>query len=349
MLNGEKRFLTFDTMKKPAIPGLLALLFVLVSACKQEPQLIQVNNTGYAQGSTFQIKYRVLDGVDYSEEIKGIFETIDASMSTYQASSLISLINKGDTLVTVDSLFQRVLQRSLEISEESAGQFDPTIGPMVELWGFGLSKQHEVDSARVDSVKDFIGYQNLRQRNAQVAIPRGYKLDFNAIAQGYTVDVITAFLERKGIEHYMVEVGGEVRARGTNTDGEVWKIGIDKPSEELDEADRFQVIIALKDAALATSGNYRKFWVDEETGLKYAHTINPATGFPARNRLLSVSVIAPNAMDADAYATLCMVKGVKKTIEFLDSKPGLEGYLIYSNEDGDWEVYQTRGFEKYIL
>ena len=336
-------------MKKSGILGLLALLLAISASCEQEPQLIQVTNTGYAQGSTFQIKYRVLDGKDYSEEIKGIFEAVDASMSTYQSSSLISMINKGDTLVTVDSLFQPVLKRSLEVSKESNGQFDPTIGPMVELWGFGLSKQHEVDSSRVDSIKAFIGYQNLRQEGRQVSIPKGFKLDFNAIAQGYTVDVIATFLEAKGIENYMVEVGGEVRARGTNTDGEVWKIGIDKPSEELDEADRFQVIIGLKDAALATSGNYRKFWVDEATGMKYAHTINPETGFPARNRLLSVSIIALNAMDADAYATLCMVKGVQKAIEFLNSKTGLEGYLIYTDEDGDWQVYQTKGFEKYVI
>ncbi|MGB0178326.1 MAG: FAD:protein FMN transferase, partial [Owenweeksia sp.] len=217
------------------LTGLLATLLMIVSACKPEPRLIQVTNTGYAQGSTFQVKYRVLDGTDYSKEIKGIFEAVDASMSTYQPNSLISMINKGDTLVTVDSLFRRVLERSLEISKESNGQFDATIGPMVELWGFGLSKKDEVDSARVDSVRAFIGYDNVEVDGTKVKVPRGFKLDFNAIAQGYTVDVIAAFLQGKGIEHYMVEVGGEVRAKGTNTDGEVWRIGIDKPTEELDE------------------------------------------------------------------------------------------------------------------
>ncbi len=342
-------------MKKFAAISLFALILWTVSSCKQEPRLILVTNTGYAQGSTFQIKYRVLEGKDYSEEIQGIFEAIDASMSTYQPHSLISMINKGDTLVEVDSLFQKVLQRALAVSKESGGQFDPTVGPLVELWGFGLSKRDQVDSARVDSVKAFIGYDKLeitgltQQASSKIKVPKGFKMDFNAIAQGYTVDVIVDFLERKGIENYMVEVGGEVRARGVNTDNEVWKIGIDKPSEEIDEENRFQVIIALKDAALATSGNYRKFWVDEATGLKYAHTINPFTGFPAKNRLLSVSIIAPHAMDADAYATLCMVKGLQQSIDFLNSKPELEGYLIYTNEDGEWEVYETPGFRRYSV
>ena len=180
-------------------------------------------------------------------------------------------------------------------------------------------------------------------------MPSGFTLDFNAIAQGFTVDLLAQFLEGKGVEHYMVEVGGEVKAKGQNVDGEIWRIGVDKPTEEIDENDRFQVIVNLENAALATSGNYRKFWVDEESGVKYSHTINPKTGFPARNRLLSASIISKSScMDADAYATACMVMGTQKAVQFIESKKDLEAYLIYSDEEGKWETHITPGFNDYI-
>lgn len=147
----------------------------------------------------------------------------------------------------------------------------------------------------------------------------------------------------------MIEVGGEVKAKGVNQTGEVWKIGVDKPSEEIDTEGRFQFIIELKDMGLATSGNYRKFWVDEETGARYSHTIDPKTGYPARNSLLSASIISNSTMDADAYATVCMVKGVEECKAFLDTKTELEGYLIWDDGSGNWQTYVTEGFETYIV
>lgn len=321
---------------------------MLFLACGHKSNEVEVENTGYAQGTTFQIKYLAESGTDYSSEIKGLFLQIDNSMNTYIPNSLISKINQGDVWVQVDTLFLSVLNRSVEVAKETDGEFDPTVGPLVELWGFGLSKKHLVTQAQVDSVKQLIGYPKIEREGRKIRIPKGSKLDFNAIAQGFTVDVIAEFLEEKGTKNYMVEVGGEVRARGKNKAGNTWKIGIDKPTETIDQTDRFQIIIALQDASLATSGNYRKFWVDENTGIKYAHTIDPKTGFPAKNKLLSASVITANTMDADVYATACMVKGLDECYSYLSGKENVDAYLVYTDEDGNWKTRYTEGFNKYI-
>lgn len=306
-------------------------------------------SVGYAQGTTYQIKYLAPAGTTFPTAFDSIFQVLDRSMSTWLENSLISRINREGGRQKVDSLFAEVLQRSMEIAEETEGKFDPTVGPLVRAWGFSKEELRNIDTTRIDSIRQLVGFQNLQYNDPLVIIPPGFEVDFNAIAQGFTVDVIVRFLENKGISRYMVEVGGEVRASGTNANEKVWRIGVDKPSEEINPEDRFEFILALKNRALATSGNYRKFWVDEETGMRYAHTIDPATGYPAKNRLLSVSVIAESCMDADAYATACMVMGPEEALEFLKSKKGVEAYLIVSGEEGRWETYQTPGFSQYVV
>ncbi len=309
-----------------------------------------VENSGYAQGSTYHIKYLTSEARNFGDEIDTLFKQIDASMSTYIPSSLISQVNKGDTTVQVDAYFLTVLKRSMEIAKETQGAFDPTVGPLVKLWGFGYDKiRTDVTETMIAKTMGKTGFENITIQEDEVTIPAGFNIDFNAIAQGYTVDVISEYLEEHGIRSYMVEVGGEVRTRGTNQDGNIWKIGVDKPTEQINAQDRFQFILELNNAALATSGNYRKFWVDKETGIKYAHTIDPKTGQPARNKLLSASIVADNAMDADGYATVCMVKGLEACKEFLAAKPGLEGYLVYADEDGSWGEYITQGFREFIV
>lgn len=326
----------------------IALTLALV-CCGNEPQISENEATGYAQGSTYQIKYITAESQDWTASFDSIFKVIDQSMSTYKDESLITLINSGDTLVKVDDLFMEVLKRSSEISEESDGLFDVTVGPLVELWGFGKTKNIDIDSSKVDSAKSLIGYKEIAVQNNSVRVPKGFKVDFNSIAQGYTVDVVAQFLEDKGVSQYMVEVGGEVRAKGKNSKGSFWKIGVDKPVGEIDTEDRFQMIVELRDKSLATSGNYRKYWVDSETGIKYAHTIDPKTGFPARNQLLSVSIIADECIDADAYATTCMVMGLKNAQSFIERKEGVEAYYISTDENGDWKVNYTKGFEGFIV
>ncbi len=330
----------------------LLLLTLLIGCAEPEPRLVV--NTGNAQGSTYQIRYVTTKSMQVDQEIENdiprIFEDIDNSMSTWVPSSLISQVNNSGDWVKVDLYFLEVLERSLEIAEESDGDFDPTVGPLVQLWGFWFDEiRGQVTDEQVQQTLELVGYEQIELNDPMVKIPEGSTIDFNAIAQGYTVDTIANYLEYIGIERYMVEVGGEVRTRGLNDKNAVWVIGVDKPQENIDVEDRFQFILKLEDAALATSGNYRKFWVDHETGLKYSHTIDPKTGYPAKNNLLSASIIAPTGMDADAYATLCMVQGLEECQLFLDSKPELEGYLIYADQGGNWQEYITEGFQSYIL
>ena len=328
---------------------LLSIFTIALVSCGPANNERFIENTGRAQGSTYQIKYLSPDGIDFGNQFESIFNEIDLSMSTYVPTSLISMVNKGDTLVTVDSMFIDVLKRSLEIADETNGSFDPTIGPIVRLWGFGFDEvRSDVTDEMVDDIKSKTGYQNVSVNGLVVSVPTGFNLDFNAIAQGYTVDYLAEFLEKSGVDRYMIEVGGEVRARGTNENGNIWRIGVDKPTEDIDQQDRFQFIISLENTSLATSGNYRKFWVDEKTGARYSHTIDPQTGYPARNELLSASIVAPSAMDADAYATVCMVVGLTRCQELLETKPDLEGYLIYDNGNGVWETSITDGFQRFI-
>lgn len=329
----------------------LCIIFLLFFAsCGQpgEPQFIE--NNGRAQGSTYQIKYESPRGQDFGKEIEEILRQIDLSMSTYVPSSLVSQINKGNTPVEVDSLFITVLNRSTEIAEETDGSFDPTVGPLVNLWGFGFKEiRQDVSADTLTQVLSKVGYESIQIDDMRVSIPEGFTIDFNAIAQGFTVDHIAEFLENHKVENYMVEVGGEVRAKGVNESGNVWRIGVDKPQEEIDAENRFQFVLELENAGLATSGNYRRFWVDEETGTRYSHTIDPKTGYPARNRLLSASIIAPSAMDADAYATLCMVQGLERCKELLASKENFEGYLIFSGDENEWDTFITEGFQAFII
>ncbi len=327
----------------------LCFLIILFAGCDQTSQPKLVENSGYAQGSTYQIKYLTSKNQNFAEEIEVIFQEIDQSMSTYVPTSLISGVNKSGVWVEVDDRFLEVLNRSIEIAEETSGDFDPTVGSLVAIWGFGFEEvRRDVDTEIIEEVKSKTGYASIQINGNKVMIPEGFSLDFNALAQGYTVDVIAEYLENSGIQNYMVEVGGEVRTLGVNEKGNIWTIGVDKPQNEIDREDRFQFILELKDAGLATSGNYRKYWVDEKTGNKYSHTINPHSGTPALNRLLSASIITNNTMDADAYATVCMVKGLEDCKAFLESKDELEGYLVYTNDTGAWEVYTTPGFESYI-
>ena len=334
-------------MKSASISFLFSII-ILTACTTGEPQ--EFEHTGYAQGSTYQIKYVHHKDMNLQEEIDQLFLDLDLSMSTWVDSSLISQVNNTHEWIEVDEYFDDVLQRSFEISEESDGGFDPTVAPLVRLWGFGFDKvRGDLSDEEIQETLEVVGMNHVLVDGNKVKLDEGSSLDFNAIAQGYTVDVMAAMLEDYGIKRYMIEVGGEVRARGFSGKNKTWVIGVDKPQANIDSQDRFQFILKLENAALATSGTYRKFWVDEESGIRYAHTIDPETGRPAMNKLLSASIIAPTGMDADGYATVCLVKGLEDCKTFLADKPELEGYLVYSNDDGTWGEYITEGFKKYIV
>lgn len=328
---------------------LLLLTLVFISACSPgEPQ--EFEHTGYAQGSTYQIKYVHYKNMNLQNEIDDLFKDLDFSMSTWVDSSIISTVNNTHDWVEMDAYFEDVISRSIEISKESNGDFEPTIAPLVHLWGFGFDKvRGDLSDEEIGATLDVVGIDHIQLEGSRIKLDDGSSLDFNAIAQGYTVDVLADMLESHGINRYMIEVGGEVRARGFSGKNKTWVIGVDKPQENIDSQDRFQFILKLEDAALATSGTYRKFWVDEESGIRYAHTIDPKTGRPAMNRLLSASIIAPTGMDADGYATVCLVKGLDACKTFLSEKSELEGYLVYSNDDGTWGEFITDGFKEYIV
>ena len=324
------------------------LALVMLAACSTEPDKYLIRVAGPAQGTTYHISYLADSAnMDYRQSIDSILLIIDGSMSLWQPTSTISLINKRDSLA-VDEHFLAVLKKSLQVSEKTQGAFDVTIAPLVKAWGFGPDARQQLDSAKVDSLIELTGYTKIQIEADRVRMPAGMQLDFNAIAQGYTVDVLARFLEEKQITNYLVEVGGEVRARGKNVSGNTWTVGVDKPEEHLDVADRFQIILALDSAALATSGNYRKFWVDEATGIKYVHTIDPKTGYPAKSRLLSASIVAADCITADAWATACMVVGVAGAQSFIETNPEIEGYLVYSDFDGNMQVWQSEGFARYV-
>lgn len=303
---------------------------------------------GQAQGTTFAITYLDVNGNDYSTQIDSILIAVDKSMSSWLSSSIVSKINNGDTLVKPDSLFKTVFSRAQEISKITKGSFDITVGPLVNAYGFGPDKAQEIDSNLIDSLLQLVGYETVYIKNGFLKSKLHQKIDFNAIAQGYTVDLIAQYLESKSIKDYLVEVGGELITKGNSAKDKPWKVGVDKPQENLDSKNRFQVILNLSGYALATSGNYRKFKIDEKTGMKYVHTINPKTGYPIKSSLLSASIIADNCMDADAFATACMVKGLNGSKDLILSLEGVEAYLVYSTDEGMVKTWTSPGFDNFV-
>jgi len=325
------------------------ILVVLMSCSSNQNTYRMVSNFGYAQGTSYSIKYMMDSDIDYHHQIDSLFEAIDLSLSTYLSTSLISRINKGDTSLKLDNHFVKVFTTFQEVSANTNGLFDCTVGPLVNVWGFGTEPAaDDIDSLKIEQIVAQIGYKNVSLKgDSLLSNPNAMALDFNAIAQGYTVDVIADFLESKKVQNYLIEVGGEMRVSGLNSREKKWVIGIDKPTKEIDQSDRFQLKLNLTNSSLATSGNYRKFY--EKDDKIFSHTINPKTGFPVQHSLLSATVIAEDCMRADAYATAFMVMGVKEAQAYLQSDTTLEAFLIFTNEDKQWETWATEGFERLIV
>ncbi len=285
-------------------------------SCTPQPEYAELN--GLTQGTTYHIVVEKVPGLDIMalrQEIELLFTEIDNSLSIYNDSSVISAINENRSNLT-DTLFREVFRASLQISSESGGLFDITIGPLVKAWGFGPDAIKRFDESMLDSLLALVGMDKVGLEGDRIvkADPDMF-LDVNAIAQGYTVDVVADLIVRSGITQCLVEVGGEVRTVG-DKHGMGWKVGIDTPADGnyVPGAD-IQARIRLDNLALATSGNYRKFFVED--GIKYSHTIDPRTGYPVRHTLLSATIIAPTGSEADAWATACMVGGTAEAIAFI--------------------------------
>jgi len=326
--------------------SILYLLTLLLFSCgAKSTKEILVSNYGYTQGTTYSIRYMSTNAVDYQNDIDSVLHTVDLSMSTYIKESLISKINRNESM-QVDSLFVRVLKEALIIAEETEGAFDPTLAPVVNYWGFGFEEIAQKDEKKLTELMTSVGYKNLSLNDTiLIKLNPNTQIDFNAIAQGFTVDLVAEHLQKKGVYNYMIEIGGELKCAGLNADAELWRIGIDKPSENIQE-DRFQAIIEVDNKSVASSGNYRKFKIDSVTGMKYVHTINPETGRPVQTNLLGVTIITESCMKADAIATACMVMGLEESKIYLEKHPEIDALFIYSNPKGKWLQYKTKGFKK---
>ena len=314
--------------------------------CNEEEVKKEIKVDGYAQGTTYHITYISTNGINYQRTIDSLLIEIDNSMSTYQKSSIITKFNRADSILEVDQFFLDVLTISKEVYQVSEGAFDPTVAPIVNAWGFGFENINNTDSSTIDSLLDFVGFDKIATaNNTVIKKKKGVMLDFNAIAQGYSVDVLCKMLESKGITNYLVEVGGELRAKGNNMNDTLWRVGIDKPLPNL-KTRELEAVVNLNNKALATSGNYRKFYI--KNGVKYAHTINPKTGYPVQHSLLSATVVADNCALADAYATVFMVVGLEKSKMILTNNKALEGLLIYCDEKNNLNTFTTDGLKDFI-
>ena len=324
-------------------------LFILIfCACSNSNKHILVTNNGETQGTYYHIKYLSNSGKDFKNQIDSLLSRIDSSVSIYKPHSIISSLNNGIE-VKLDEIFNLVYFDALHVAKNTEGYFDFTVSPLVAYWGFyNNNNKIKVDSFAIQKIMKKVGVDKVIWKDSTVVLTQGVELDFNAVAQGTSVDLIAKLLEEKGVVNYLIEVGGELKAKGINADDNVWRVGIDKPSKDIDFQERFQFILDLKNKALATSGNYRKFHIID--GVKYAHTINPKTGFPAQNRLLSVTVVTNRCSLADAYATAFMAMGLKKTKQIIkDLDDQIEVYIVYTDKSGDWKTYISSSMKKRII
>ncbi|SHG60581.1 thiamine biosynthesis lipoprotein [Salegentibacter echinorum] len=324
----------------------MILFFV---SCDKQKQPGLYTQEGAALGTTYHVKYFSSEEINTEKAFDSIFEVINSSMSTYQQDSDISRINKGAEDVQVDKHFRTVFKASKKIFKESNGYFDPTVGTLVNAYGFGPNKPlNKLQEKELDSLRNIVGLQKLRLTSNQTIKKENSNifLDFNAIAKGYTLDIMAEYLDSKNIENYLIELGGELVAKGKNLERDSkWYVAIDNP-QQTEEERTFQTVLGLKDRAMATSGNYRKYRQDSVSGKRFVHTVNPLTGQAERSDLLSTSVLAENCMLADAYATAFMALGYEKSLQMLEKLENVDVYFIYLDAQESIRVYASKGFEE---
>jgi len=330
-------------MYRTVVPLLICAL-LLSGGCAPKARYLRFE--GFAQGSTYHVTCRVPGRVTEQAvraKVDSLLLEIDGSLSGYNKGSLLSRLNAGEDL-PLNDLFVECFSRSADICRETGGAFDPSAAPLFDLWGFGFSNKGEVTQQAIDSILAFVGMSHLSLEER----PDGWhlvkddpriQLNFNAIAQGYSCDVVAVLLEGLGATDYLVDIGREIICKGKNPAGNDWRIGLDRPTDgNFDEGKDLEAIIEVSDCGIVTSGNYRKFYIED--GQKYAHTIDPATGRPVTHNLLSATIVAADATTADAYATWMMVVGPQRAREILAARPDLEALLVY-DEAGQMKTFQT--------
>lgn len=302
---------------------------------------------GNAQGTTYHISYFDKKNRILKPEIEKILHDFDLSVSTYIPNSIISKINSNQKNVVLDRYFIKCFEQAKTVWKNTQGAFDPTVYPIVNAWGFGPTKKQTIEKTKIDSLLQFVGFEKIWIKNHKIIKKNpGVALDFNAFAQGYSVDVVSDFLKTKKIVNFIVEIGGEVFASGCKPNGDKWRVGIEKPIDNKAGVNDLKAVAGLENLALATSGNYRRFVI--ENGVKYAHHIDPKTGFPAKNNLLSASVFSKKAIVSDANATGILVMGLEKAKLFLKQHTELQAYLIYSDENGEYQIFETPGLKSIV-
>jgi thiamine biosynthesis lipoprotein len=302
---------------------------------------------GFAQGTTYHITYYDPQFRDVQADVVKLLEDFDKSVSTYIPTSIISRINANEKNVVVDKYFIACFNKAKEVWKNTDGAFDPTVYPIVNAWGFGPGKKQKIEKSKIDSMLKFVGFNLINLKgNTVVKKDSRVALDFNAFAQGYSVDVVSEYLKSLGITSFIVEIGGEVYASGKQPDGENWTIGIEKPIDNKLSENPLKAIIKLENLAVATSGNYRRFIIED--GVKYAHHIDPKTGYPAKNNLLSASIFAKECISSDANATGVLVMGLEKAKKFLAKHKELQAYLIYSDDKGNYQIFESEGLKAII-
>ncbi len=321
-------------------------LFIISCQNKGKEKVFVIQ--GEAQGSTYSIKYIHHSEAIQKKSIDSLLLAFDMSLSTYKTDSQISRINAGDTTIVVDGFFEETFKTSHEIYTATNGLFDPTIGVLVNAYGFGPNKQAmALNSFKIDSLLQFVGFDKVKL-NENKTITKQYTetyFDFNAIAQGYSVDVVTDFLKSKGIENAIVEIGGEIFAFGKNSlEDKNWVVGIDDPTQTPEERTLIATI-KLENLGMATSGNYRKVKKDSLTGQKYVHIINPKTGLSEKSTILSATVLAPRCIDADGYATAFMIMNFEETKKLLQARNDLYVLLIYTDQNNELKQFKTPNFQ----
>lgn len=312
----------------------LCVLLVICTAFIQQPAWRKIQINGKAQGTTYHITWYAQDSTIGQPQIDSILARIDTSLSIYNPQSLITKFNNSNSVV-MDNHFRAVLNKSLETYRQTNGIFDITVLPLVQAWGFGPKKVNALpDSATIRSIKGCVTSLNLYTKGNTLYKRKSCTgIDVNGIAQGYSVDVIAGFLEAHDIRNYLVEVGGEIRVKGQKQPGnDKMKIGIEAPGENDFELSMISKIISVDSGAITTSGSYRKFY--ESEGKKITHLIDPRTGYPAQNELISVTVFAPDAITADALDNALMVMGLKKALQFTEQRKNIAAHFIYRTPGG---------------
>ena len=321
------------------------MVLVVLASCGKQPKKMVLQ--GLAQGSYYAITYFDEQGRDFQHEIDSIFHAVDMSVNLWVDSSIICKVNRNED-VKLDPIFIDNFNIAQEAAQLSDGYFDPTISPIVAAWGFSNKTGDSITPQLIDSLRQLVDYRNIRIENGKVVKANpDMKLDFNAIGQGYTSDLIAAFLESHGIKNYLVDTGGEIMARGGKPNGDSWIVGIEKPAENWDSEQVVQTRITLRDKGLVTSGSTRKYV--ERNGKRYSHCIDPKTGYPVEHNVLSVTVLAENSVWADALASICMVMGIEKSLPLINSMDGVEAYYIFVNKQNELEVFATEGFKAFVI